>query len=431
MPPKKAPAATTRAAKAAATVKRGRPATPSPPAPAKKAAAKAARAETDADVTTAKRNTSKAHEADAATAAAAAAPSAANATPKTSKQQLDSHDGDDANKKGGAAKKEKKPKKGDGGDQAAEAEPKLTRKASSSAGPTEQALLEGTIPFVRRCADADFDPIKHIKFISWNVAGLRAQLSKCDDLAKLVEAEAPDVLCLQETKLSDWSGLETLGPLPGYTHADTISATKKGYSGCRTYVKRALDCVHSFGFNLKRPTEHDDEGRVLTTNVFNLAVVNSYVPNVGQNLDRLGYRTGTFDPTMRSHLRALDSAGANGRVVWTGDLNVAERDYDRYFATSFKAMQQCAGFTPEERASFRDTLARSGMVDAFRHLYPNSHKHFTFFSNRFVNNRALNNGWRLDYFVVSAALASKVVDCFTLPAYASSDHVPVVLWLAR
>jgi AP endonuclease-1 len=280
---------------------------------------------------------------------------------------------------------------------------------------------------------AAFDPAKHIKIISWNVAGLRALLGKpSNELQKLVAAEKPDLLCLQETKLSDWEQAKTLGALDGYTHVDTLSSTKKGYSGCRTYVRKELDAAHSFGFVPKKPTEHDEEGRVVTTSVFNISLVNTYVPNAGMTLDRLPYRVKTFDPMMRDYLRALDADKPTGHVVWTGDLNVAEHDWDRYFKDSFKAMGKISGFTPEERASFRQTRTSLGMVDAFRHLYPKAYcpAAYTFFSNR-VGGASSGLGWRLDYFVVSAALASKVVECLPLPAYTASDHVPLSLWLSR
>merc|ERR1712232_726485 len=144
-----------------------------------------------------------------------------------------------------------------------------------------------------------------------------------------------------------------------------------------------------------------------------VALVNSYVPNSGLKLERLEYRVQDYDPLVRQYLRDLGKKYSKGGVIWTGDLNVAERDYDRFF-NNFKAMQKCPGFTPEERASFRETLAQTEMVDAFRDLYPNAHDTYTFWSKRF-DQKSKNNGWRLDYFVVSKDLLPKVVDVYPLP----------------
>ena len=158
------------------------------------------------------------------------------------------------------------------------------------------------------------------------MAGLRALLQKGTILQDLVASEAPDVLCIQETKLSDWSDCPKLGKLDGYEFTDSISVAKKGYAGVRTYVRKELPHAHSFGFKVASQ-QHDDEGRVITTMLSNLGVqvVNSYVPNAGMTLDRLDFRVGEFDPMVR---KFLNEAQKIAPVVWTGDLNVAERDYE-------------------------------------------------------------------------------------------------------
>jgi AP endonuclease 1 len=313
----------------------------------------------------------------------------------------------------------------------------VTRKASSSAGNvvTAASILEGTVPFVRKTQNEEFEAKSMLKVIAWNVAGLRALLKKDKNpLQTLVETEHPDLLCLQETKLSDPTDADKVGQLKGYTFVDSISTSKKGYSGTRTYVRDTLDATHLEGFDVLSGTQtKDDEGRILTTflNGGTLAIVNAYVPNSGMTLDRLDYRTTTYDPMMRGVLQDLSTrVGPTGSVIWTGDLNVAERDYDRYFATNFKAMQKVPGFTPEERASFRKTLKETDMIDSFRHVYPNAANAYTFWSARF-NSKAKGNGWRLDYFVVSSRLADRVVDSFMLPDVAGSDHCPIVLWLKK
>jgi AP endonuclease-1 len=311
-------------------------------------------------------------------------------------------------------------------------ESKVTRRASSG-GPvfTEEMIYNGTTDFCRKTKDSDFDPKTMLRIISWNVAGLRAFVGKAD-LEKFVATEKPDVLCLQETKLSDWADCQKIGPIKGYTCADSISTAKKGYAGTRTYVKEGVKYVHQFGFDFAKPTVHDVEGRVVCTvlpDAGNLTIVNSYVPNAGMTLERLDYRVDDFDVMMRKYLESLPHKGG---VIWTGDLNVAERDYDRFWGGNFKAMQKTPGFTPQERQSFRNTLASHSLIDAFRHLYPTAAKAgtYTFYSARF-GQRAKGNGWRLDYFVLSKALADRVVDCFPLQNYTESDHQPLVLWLKK
>ncbi|KEG12697.1 apurinic/apyrimidinic endonuclease [Trypanosoma grayi] len=332
---------------------------------------------------------------------------------------------------------------------------------------TENSIWSQVEPFQRRTEAKDFEPEHMFKLITWNVAGLRGLLRKdARAIQQLLEAEQPDALCLQETKLNPEDPQNTtLGEVPGYRFVDHACRAKKGYSGTRTYIKDTVAAEWKTttvkGFNTLKSAQNvgrsdgDDEGRVLTTyfgtggkdsNEFALALVNTYIPNSGMTLERLPYRYQTFDVKVRQHLCALSAScrpftrgGANDASVgtspltgfiWTGDLNVAERDYDRYFAGTYKAMQKCSGFTPEERVSFRETLRLTGAVDTFRALYPRAAPVYTFWSAR-INGRARGLGWRLDYFVVSAALASRVVDCFTMPHVMGSDHCPVQMWLRK
>uniref|UniRef100_A0A7S1KWE1 DNA-(apurinic or apyrimidinic site) endonuclease n=1 Tax=Neobodo designis TaxID=312471 RepID=A0A7S1KWE1_NEODS len=334
-----------------------------------------------------------------------------------------------------AAKRTKAESGADAKDTTKKADTPVRRQSTGGATVTEEMAYAGTTAFERCTKDGDFDAKSMLRIVSWNVAGLRGFLSRGGDLSKFCATEKPDILCLQETKLSDPADGPKIGAIDGYSHVDSISTAKKGYAGTRTYVRDGLvkvTPVHAFGFNLDKPDDHDDEGRVVTTalpDLGDLTIVNTYVPNSGMTLERLDFRENDFDPMMRRFLKSIPWKDS---VVWTGDLNVAERDYDRFWGGNFKQMQKCPGFTPEERASFRTTLKECNMVDAFRHKYPTAAKAgtYTFFSARF-NQRAKGNGWRLDYFVVSAALAARVVDCFPLTSYADSDHQPLVLWLKR
>lgn len=172
-----------------------------------------------------------------------------------------------------------------------------------------------------------------------------------------------------------------------------------------------------------------------------LAVVNTYVTNSGMTLERLPYRVLHFDPAMRSYLvdvqkRCLSHAsspcdGVPAGLIWTGDLNVAEKDFDRYFSGTWKTMQECSGFTPEERFSFRKTLdALGGGADVFRELYPNAGPSYTFWSKR-IRGKEKGLGWRLDYFVVSKQLIPYIVDVFPMTEIDASDHCPVQMWMRR
>lgn len=182
-----------------------------------------------------------------------------------------------------------------------------------------------------------------------------------------------------------------------------------------------------------------------------LAFINTYVPNSGMTLDRLPFRIEHFDTAMRSYLKdvqqlcrenlsgskkQIKAAGVQAEslpcgVIWTGDLNVAERDFDRYYAGTWKKMQECSGFTPEERFSFRQTLSEMGGAgDAFRMLYPNAGPTYTFWSAR-IKGREKGLGWRLDYFVLSKELLPFVVDVFPMPEQTASDHCPVQLWMKK
>ncbi|CAM37706.1 apurinic/apyrimidinic endonuclease-redox protein [Leishmania braziliensis MHOM/BR/75/M2904] len=342
---------------------------------------------------------------------------------------------------------------------------------------SEAEIWSNVVPFARKTADSDFDPAHMYKFITWNVAGLRGLLKKnASVLREFIEAEKPDVLCLQETKLNtdEADANAVLGVVDGYTFVDHPCAFKRGYSGTRTYMKNStfvqqLHARCTRGFILPSTPQADaatgspvlvegagdEEGRVLTTFLssdstssspsLRIALVNTYVANSGMGLARLPYRIQSFDPNMREYLHQLDvwatpnaavpsvAAGSGGSpygFIWAGDLNVAERDYDRYYAGTFKSMQESSGFAPEERMSFRETMRRTSSVDVFRQLYPQAGPVYSFWSQR-INGRLRNLGWRLDYFIVSSRLALYVVDCFPMPTVMGSDHCPFQMWMRR
>ena len=289
---------------------------------------------------------------------------------------------------------------------------------------TEKSILAGTVPFERITSEKDFDTKAMYKIITWNMAGLRAVARNHEEgFLSLMHTEAPDVLCVQETKLqSDDSDYLAV---PGYSFYDSFSMEKKGYSGTRVYVKDGIP--HDVTYGLDGAKKADPEGRIIIVSLPTFVVVNAYVPNVGMKLERLTERIKKWDPKMEACLANLQKTKP---VIWTGDLNVAERDYDRYFTGSFNQMQKSPGFTPEERSSFRGMLDRTKMVDAFRQLYPTAVNAYSFWSTRF-GGKAKGQGWRLDYFVISRALLGSLVDSFMMPDVSGSDHCPCVLWIKR
>ncbi|MBI5775635.1 MAG: exodeoxyribonuclease III [Verrucomicrobia bacterium] len=245
-----------------------------------------------------------------------------------------------------------------------------------------------------------------MKLISWNVNGLRAVLRK--NFLEFLAKESPDVLCLQETKCTP-DDVEQLWPAAYTTFWN--SAEKKGYSGTAIFTKtRPLNVTPGIGIG-----EHDREGRVLTAEFEDFFLVNVYVPNSQRELTRLAYRQ-QWDRDFLKHLKKLERKKP---VVWCGDLNVAHTEMD---LANPKANAKNHGFTPEERAGF-GAFVKAGFVDTFREFEPGG-GHYTWWAV-FANARARNIGWRLDYFLASAALRPRLKAAFILPKVIGSDHCPV------
>lgn len=245
-----------------------------------------------------------------------------------------------------------------------------------------------------------------MKLISWNVNGLRAVLRK--NFLDYLNRERPDVLCLQETKCSP-DDVEQLWPASYTTYWNT--AEKKGYSGTAIFTRtRPLAITQGIG----QPA-HDREGRVLTAEFQDFALVNVYTPNAQRELTRLPYRL-EWDREFLRHLKKLQRRKP---VVFCGDLNVAHTEFD---LANPKANVRNHGFTPEERAGF-SALVKAGFVDTFREFEPGG-GHYTWWS-QMSGARARNVGWRLDYFLISAALRPRLKRAFIRPEVMGSDHCPV------
>jgi len=245
-----------------------------------------------------------------------------------------------------------------------------------------------------------------MKLISWNVNGLRAVLRK--NFLDFLEAEKPDVLCLQETKCSP-DDVEQLWPRR-YTTCWN-SAEKKGYSGTAIFTRtRPLKVKPHIGL-----VEHDREGRVLAAEFADFHLVNVYVPNSKRDLSRLPYRQ-KWDADFLRYLKKLEQRKP---VIFCGDLNVAHAEVD---LANPKANVHNHGFTPQERAGFSAFLA-AGFVDTFREFEPGG-GHYTWWSPM-SGARSRNVGWRIDYFLVSKSLRPRLKRAFILPGVMGSDHCPV------
>ena len=246
-----------------------------------------------------------------------------------------------------------------------------------------------------------------MKFISWNVNGLRA----CKDkgFEKAFKALDADFFCLQETKMQEGQlDLQFDGYLSFWNYAE-----KKGYSGTAVYTKHTpLSVKYGIGID-----EHDHEGRVITLEMPDFYLVCVYVPNSQDGLKRLDYRM-RWEDDFRNYLNQLDKG-----VIVCGDLNVAHNEIDLKNPSS---NHHNAGFTDEERAKFSEWLD-NGYIDTWRSLNPNTVK-YSWWSYRF-HARENNAGWRIDYFVVSDSLKDRIKSTEIHNDIFGSDHCPVELIL--
>ena len=245
-----------------------------------------------------------------------------------------------------------------------------------------------------------------MKFISWNVNGLRACVGK--GFAEAFASLDADFFCLQETKMQHGQlDLQFDGYESYWNYAD-----KKGYSGTAIYARRKPLSV-SYGLGID---EHDKEGRVVTLEYDNFFIVTVYTPNSQDELRRLDYRM-TWEDAFRDYLCRLD---AQKPVVVCGDMNVAHKEID---LKNPKSNRRNPGFTDEEREKF-GTLLDAGFTDTFRHFYPDREGIYSWWSYRFQA-RAKNAGWRIDYFLTSKRLDDKLVSADIHTEIFGSDHCPV------
>lgn len=247
-----------------------------------------------------------------------------------------------------------------------------------------------------------------MKFISWNVNGLRACLEK--GFQEYFDQSGADFFCLQETKLSEG---QLCLPLPGY-HAYWNYAEKKGYSGTAVFAREEpLNVTYGVG-----DPALDTEGRMITLEYPRFFLVTCYTPNAQRELARIDHRM-RWDEAFRARLAQLDSRKP---VVICGDLNVAHREIDLKNPASNRGS---AGFSDQERESFQKTLDM-GFTDTFRCLYPDVTGVYSWWSYMF-HAREKNAGWRIDYFLVSSRTAGQIRQAAIHCDILGSDHCPVEL----
>lgn len=247
-----------------------------------------------------------------------------------------------------------------------------------------------------------------MKFVSWNVNGLRACIKK-GFLNYFNEINA-DFFSLQEIKLSEGQlDLELNGYYTFFNYAQ-----KKGYSGTAIFTKyKPIDVKYGIGIE-----EHDNEGRVITLEYKDFFLVTCYTPNSKQELLRLNYRM-IWEDCFKEYLIKLNETKP---VIVCGDLNVAHKEID---LKNPKTNRRNAGFTDEEREKFT-SLLNAGFIDTFRYFYPDKENEYSWWSY-FRKSRDKNIGWRIDYFLVSKDLENKLVDAQIHQKILGSDHCPVYL----
>ncbi|GJY36481.1 DNA-(apurinic or apyrimidinic site) lyase, chloroplastic isoform X3 [Tanacetum coccineum] len=252
--------------------------------------------------------------------------------------------------------------------------------------------------------------IKHVKLMSWNVNGLRA----------LLKLESFSALELAQREDFDEKDVEAIKQrlLEGYDNSFwTCSVSKLGYSGT-AIISRIPPLSVKYGLGI---SDHDSEGRLVTTEFESFYLICGYVPNSGDGLKRLSYRITEWDTSLSNYIKELEKSKP---VILTGDLNCAHEEIDIYNPAGNK---RSAGFTIEERNSFEENFLNKGFVDTFRKRHPNV-VGYTYWGFRH-GGRKTNKGWRLDYFLVSESIADNVHDSYILPDVTGSDHCPIGLVL--
>ena len=249
-----------------------------------------------------------------------------------------------------------------------------------------------------------------MKLISWNVNGIRAIMKK--DFAQSIKSLNADVICLQETKANTEQVKIAMELVKGYQVYANASKARKGYSGTAILSKEVpISVQYDMGVEV-----HDQEGRVIAAEYADYYLVTVYVPNSGNELVRLDYRS-QWDKAFLEYLKTLEQ---HKPVVVCGDFNVAHEPID--LARPKPNYNKSAGYTQKEIDGF-DGFMNHGFIDTFRNKYPETVK-YSWWSYR-AGAREKNVGWRIDYFLVSQSLLPNVEEAFILNEYTGSDHCPL------
>ena len=257
-----------------------------------------------------------------------------------------------------------------------------------------------------------------IKLVSWNVNGVRA-VNRKGKLIQLMTDYNPDIICLQEIKCDD-----SICDSEMISYRDTYpyilfntSQTRKGYSGTAILSK-----IKPISVMMDIPGHVNDEGRVIAAIFKKCIVITVYTPNSGADLKRLQYRTTQWDVDFRHYIGELHRKTKKA-IILCGDLNVAHNPIDIY-----NPKIKGAGYMPEERNNFIDLLNEVKLTDTFRHMHPDEINKYSYWSN-FARSREKNNGWRIDYFLVSKVLEKAILAADIIADHEGSDHAPVALQL--
>lgn len=251
-----------------------------------------------------------------------------------------------------------------------------------------------------------------MKLISWNVNGLRANITKgFNAFFKQIDA---DIFCIQETKMQEEQIDLNIHEIFKEYNQYWNRALKRGYSGTAVFSKKKpINIAYGIGIE-----EHNKEGRVITLEFEKFFLINCYTPNSKKDLERLDYRM-LWEDDIKKYLIKLDKIKP---VIYCGDLNVAHEEID---LKNPRTNRKSAGFTVEERSKMTELL-KEGFTDTFRYLYPEKENAYSWWSYM-ANAREKNVGWRIDYFIVSKSIENKIQDSIIYSEIFGSDHCPVGL----
>ncbi len=261
-----------------------------------------------------------------------------------------------------------------------------------------------------------------MKLISWNVNGIRSIYRK--GLDDFLAIEKPDILCLQETKISI-NSLDELPANPNNYDCFFSSAEKPGYSGVSTYIKDEIPHLTKdpdAGIGI---SEFDNEGRFLITDHGDFVLYNIYFPSGTTGDLRQNFKYKFLDSTLE-HIKSLPK-NVRDKLIICGDYNICHKEIDIHHP-DVATKRELSGFLPEERA-WMDKLTASGFTDSFRAINGDVQKQYTWWTYR-AGARDKNLGWRIDYFFVANNLAKKIKSAKILNNIKGSDHCPITLELA-